>query len=309
MRAAFQRVDIVGKRQKRLVVRIGILQRHLRDGAGGFAVHIRGLFGAHINHFGVDELAVLLLVDVRDKRPDAALVFQPLVFDILRVALVGDGDVHPGVEKRLLAQSFQERVIVKHHFVENLRVGLEADVQPVFFGRTLIPERPRHRAALKALGISSAAIAALDFNPFGKRVYHRGADAVKPARKLVSVAVKLAAGMQYGENDLQRGNPHFRVNPAGDTLPVVLHRNRPVGQQRHVNLLTSARQRLVNGVIHNFVHQVMKPAERGGADIHDRAAAHRFQPVQHLYLAVVINLSCFFVVCHVSSFLFAVSSV
>ena len=126
---------------------------------------------------------------------------------------------------------------------------------------------------------------------------------MKPARKLVSVAVKLTAGMQYGENDLQRGDPHFRVNPAGDSLPVVLHRNRPVGQQRHVNLLTSARQRLVNGVIHNFVHQVMKPAQRGGADIHARAAAHRFQPFQHLYLAVVINLSCFFVVCHVSSFL------
>ena len=106
MRAALQRVDIVGKRQKRLVVRIGILQRHLRNGAGGFAVHFRGFFGAHINHFGVDELAVLLLVDVRDKRPDAALVFQPLMFDVFRVALVSNGDVHPGVEKRLLAQSF-----------------------------------------------------------------------------------------------------------------------------------------------------------------------------------------------------------
>ena len=47
-------------------------------------------------------------------------------------------------------------------------------------------------------------------------------------------------------------------------------------------------QRLVNGVVHDLVHQMMQTALTGGADIHTRALAHRFQTFQHLDLAGVI---------------------
>ena len=56
----------------------------------------------------------------------------------------------------------------------------------------------------------------------------------------------------------------------------------------HVDLGTVTGQRLVNGVVHDLVHQMMQTALTGGADIHTRALAHRLQTLQHLDLAGVI---------------------
>ena len=48
--------------------------------------------------------------------------------------------------------------------------------------------------------------------------------------------------------------------------------------------LEAVRKRLVDGVIHNFVDEVMQAARGRGADIHARALAHRLKPFEHLDL-------------------------
>ena len=49
-----------------------------------------------------------------------------------------------------------------------------------------------------------------------------------------------------------------------------------------------ARQGLVDGVVHDLVHQVVQARLAGGADIHARALAHRLQPLQHLDLGAAV---------------------
>ena len=43
-------------------------------------------------------------------------------------------------------------------------------------------------------------------------------------------------------------------------------------------------QRLVDGVVHDLIDQMVQAAGAGGADIHARALAHRFQAFQDLDL-------------------------
>ena len=65
---------------------------------------------------------------------------------------------------------------------------------------------------------------------------------------------------------------------------------------------TEARQGLIDGVVHDLIHQVVQARGRGGADIHARPLAHRFQPLQHLDLGGVVFLGDFFgKICHSSS--------
>ena len=53
---------------------------------------------------------------------------------------------------------------------------------------------------------------------------------------------------------------------------------------------THTGERLVDGVVHNFIYQMVQAAGAGGADIHARAFAYRLESFQYLYLAFVVHL-------------------
>ena len=59
----------------------------------------------------------------------------------------------------------------------------------------------------------------------------------------------------------------------------------------HHDGVAEARQGLVDGVVHNLVHQVVQPPGAGGADVHARALAHGLQAFQHLDLVAVVGLA------------------
>ena len=53
-------------------------------------------------------------------------------------------------------------------------------------------------------------------------------------------------------------------------------------------MVAVARQRFVDGVIYNFIDQMVQPALAGRPDIHARAFSDRLQPLQNLDLGRVI---------------------
>ena len=129
VRAAFMRVDVVGKRVDRLGVAVVPLQGDLDVDAVLLAVHV--------NRLVVDD--GLVLIEIADERGYAALVEKLVALPA--VALVIDGDRHAAVEERELAQPLRERVEAELHGLENLRVGLERDL------RAALLRRPRHLEA------------------------------------------------------------------------------------------------------------------------------------------------------------------
>ena len=117
-----------------------------------------------------------------------------------------------------------------------------------------------------------------------QRVDHRDADAVEAAGDLVAVVVELAAGVQHGEHDFGR-RLAVRHVVDGDAAAVVDHRHRVVDVDRDVDLIAEARQRLVDGVVDDFVDQVVQPGRSGRADVHRRPLANGLEPFRTLILS------------------------
>jgi hypothetical protein len=89
---------------------------------------------------------------------------------------------------------------------ENLGVG-----QKAHFGAAAVRrladdgERGRGLAALKRLAIEGLTAGDLDFEPFGQRVHHRDADAMKSAGGLIGAAVELPARVEHRHDDFEGG--------------------------------------------------------------------------------------------------------
>ena len=61
-------------------------------------------------------------------------------------------------------------------------------------------------------------------------------------------------------------------------------------QDIHIDLIAVSRQGLIDGVVHDFIHQVMQAPGACGADIHTRTLPDGLQSLQDLNLAFVILL-------------------
>ena len=125
--------------------------------------------------------------------------------------------------------------------------------------------------------------------PLGQGVDHTGAHTVKAAGDLVAAVAEFAAGMEDGIHHFHRGNTHFMVNTHRDTTAVVPHGDHIVLFNGHFDMGAVTGQRLVDGVVHDFINQMMQASLGCGADVHTRPFPHRFQAFQHLYLTFVIS--------------------
>ena len=111
---------------------------------------------------------------------------------------------------------------------------------------------------------------------------------MQPAGYLVAAAAELAAGVQHRQAHLHGGAAHLGVNAHGEAAAVVPDGDAAILVQRHVDALAEARQRLVHGVVHNLIDQVMQAPHVRGADIHARALADGLQALQHLNLLLAV---------------------
>src|SRR5205807_4038351 len=91
-----------------------------------------------------------------------------------------------------------------------------------------------------------------DFAALGERIRHGDADAVQAAGDVVDAiarARELAAGVQHGEGDLDRGLFLFLVHVDRDAATLVLDFDRAVLVHAHADLLAVAGERLVDRVV------------------------------------------------------------
>ena len=113
-----------------------------------------------------------------------------------------------------------------------------------------------------------------------QRVYHRRADAVQPAGGVVGAPVEFPSRVQRGEDHLERRFPRRLVDVHGNPAAVVLHRDRAVAPQRHVNPRRVAVHGLVHAVVEDLPDEVVEPFDIGSPDVHGGALPHRGQPLE-----------------------------
>src|SRR3989441_538842 len=273
VRAALARVDVVGEGEHALLVAVVVLQRDLDLDVA--------LLALEEHHLGVD--GRLVLVQVLDELDDAALEEKRVA---PAVVLVLDDDLQPAVQERQLAQPVRERIERELADLEDRRVRLESDDGAVL-GRLLARRQGPggHPALLVTLGPHLAAAADLDVEPLAEGVDDRDADAVQAARDLVGRVLELAAGVQHGQHDFRRRLARLLVGVDGDPAAVVADGDRIVGVQDDLDRVAEARERLVNGIVDDLVHQMMQAVGARVADVHGGALADRLEPFEDLDVA------------------------
>ena len=168
-------------------------------------------------------------------------------------------------------------IVVVHRGVKHLRVRLKGDHRTGFL-------RLAHN--LHGLGDLSAGkfhlvdvpvFVDLDLQPLAEGVDHAGAHPVESAGDLVAPAAELAPGVEHGKHHLQGRQPRLRLDIHRDAPPIVSDSDGIPLVDRDGNLRAVPGQRLVNGVIHNLIDQVVETGLTGRADIHPRPLPHGLQ--------------------------------
>ena len=155
-------------------------------------------------------------------------------------------------------------------------------------GRALVQRRPRDADGV-GLGPDVALAVDLDVEPRRQRVDDRDADAVQAAGDLVAAAAELAAGVQHGQHDLDRGLALALDVAHRDAAAVVGDPDAAVGEQGDLDPVAVPGQRLVDRVVDHLGDQVVQAALTGRADVHARALADRLEALEHLDVAGVVG--------------------
>ena len=182
-------------------------------------------------------------------------------FPLLPRTLIGEDNLHPGVEEGLLAHTGEERVIVEHRLLENGGVGLERHGDTVLVRRALTGKRSCHVTSLEALGIDMAVTVVFDLQPLGERVCDRRTDAVQTPRHLIPAAAEFTAGVEFRIDDLKRRLARLLVETGRNTAPVILDGHGVIRVDGHENMRTAAVHHLVDRVVHDLIHKVVQTAD------------------------------------------------
>ena len=167
---------------------------------------------------------------------------------------------------------------------ENVRVGMEFQrgAAPVRGGADHL-QRALRCAAAEMLGVKPLVAGDLDGQPVGQRIHHGDADAVQAAGGLIDGIAELAAGMQGGEDHLQRRLVAiFRVRVDRNAAAIVAHDDTAIFQQVQFDAVGMAGDRLVHRIVEHFGNQMVQGALVGAADIHAGPAPDRLQPFENL---------------------------
>jgi hypothetical protein len=131
----------------------------------------------------------------------------------------------------------------------------------------------------------------LDLEPRRQRVGHRRADAVQAARDLVAAAAELAAGVQAGEDELERRDAGLLVDADRDAATVVVDGDDALGIDLHDDLGAVPGERLVDRVVDDLPDEVVQPARARAADVHAGALAYRVEALEDLDLVRVVPIA------------------
>ncbi|MDQ0588446.1 hypothetical protein QFZ47_002555 [Variovorax paradoxus] len=287
--------NVVGEAQHLLVVAAVPLHRHFDADvrARDAAVGVGRLFASGIERVRMQD--GLALVDELHEAAHAAGA-REVVF--LAGAFVEQADAHTVVQEAQLAQALaQDFVMEIGVFLEDLGVGQEVHLGAALVGVTDdlhrrdleavhgLEQTVLHEAAAELELVDLAFAAHDEAQLHAQRVHAAHAHAVQATRHLVAVLVELAAGMQLGERDFSGRTLGLvlvvHLHAGGNAAAVVGDGNRVVAVDGDDDVVAVAGQRLVDGVVDHFEHQVVQARAVGGiADVHARALAHRLEPFE-----------------------------
>ncbi len=141
----------------------------------------------------------------------------------------------------------------------------------------------------------------IHLQPVRQGVDHRGTHAMQTAGHLIAAGTEFAAGVKDSVHDLQRRLARLLLNVHGNTTAIVRDLDHIALFDDHLNGVTIAGQCLVDGIVNNFIHQMMQTGCGCRSDIHTRAHTDGLQTLQHLNFRCVIFLCYFFIkICHLS---------
>ena len=126
-----------------------------------------------------------------------------------------------------------------------------------------------------------------------QRIHARNADPVQTAGDLVVRSVKLAAGMELRQHDLDGWHAfacrqHHVVDR--DATAVVRDRDRVVDVDRYFDALRVAGQRLVNRIIDDLVDEVMQTLLASRANVHCRTKPNSLEALEDRNVFACVGL-------------------
>ena len=172
--------------------------------------------------------------------------------------LVGNGDPQASIQECLLPHPGMEDIVAVNRFLKHLRVRLEGHGGTGVIRGAHDRHRLRHMAPGELHLVDLAVTMDLDHQPLRQCVHYGCAHAVQTAGHLVAAAAELAAGVQHGIHHFQRRLPGLGLNVHGDTAAVIHHGDGVAFVDGHGNFRAVARQRFVDGVIHDLVNQMVQ---------------------------------------------------
>ena len=285
MGAALGRVYVVGEGKDVFRVGIVILHRHLHRHILLEAFDVDGFREEHF----------LVFIDILDKLGNAALKVVDAL--IRRVpALITDHDADAPVQEGHFPHAHAQgikaelRLFLKHavRIFGRLDIRPEADGGPCPVRLAHDFQIVFHLAAIVFLLIDPAVLIHRHHKVAGQSINNRSAYAMQAPGHLIAFAAELAAGVQHGQADLDRGPLQLGVHAHREAAAVILHLDGTIFQQADLHLRAVAGQRLINGIIYNLIYAVVQAVDIGGADIHAGPLANGLQPFQHLYLVFIV---------------------
>ena len=162
------------------------------------------------------------------------------------------------VQKCLLTHAGVQHLIVIFQRIEHLGIGLERDLRPVFVRCADHAHFLGDMAAGKFHLIDFPVLRDFHFQPLGQRIDHARAHAVQTAGDLIASAAEFTARVQHRVDDFQRGPSRLRLNVDRDAAAVVLHGDGVALVDGHLDVMAIARQRLVDRVVDDLIHEVVQ---------------------------------------------------
>ena len=282
MRTAVNRVDVVGKRKNQFIVAVVVLHRNFRKGIA--------FRSGDVNDIIRQRFQSTLGMNMLYKLPDSAFIVQYFLQRLFRIPLIGKNDLNAGIQERLLPQPLEQYVVVVFCMFKNGAVCLKANHGTRFCGVTDDFQRFPVIAPFKSLEVDMAAVFDSQFQPFRQGIDNGSAHSVQTAGHFIAAAAEFSAGMQDGVDNRCGRNAFLRVNADRNTTAVVGNPDDIAGQNIHGNFGTESGKRLVNGVVHNFIDQMMQSLRAGRTNVHTWPLPNCLQSFQHLNLTFIILL-------------------
>ena len=197
--------------------------------------------------------------------PTGVLVgdLRRLLIVLVAGAFIGQVERQTTVEESHLLESAGQRVEVVDGGLEDLGIGPEDHSGASRLDGFTLGQGGGGRAAPVTLRPHVTVAVDRDLDGAGQGVDHRDADAVQPTGHRVPAATELPTGVQDGQDHLDRRLLLDRVHVDGDAAAVVGDADSPVGSQHHVNRVAETRERLVDGIVHHLIDEVVQPSLTG----------------------------------------------